>query len=180
MADLTVDDVIAEWGKGFSDDIFTGSFMPEKQELKNIIKEYNPKWVMNISEYESDVEKISNHRGVPKEVINSLIMTESTGDPKAKSKVGAIGLTQIIPDAHGYSESELYDTYENIDYGTRYLQQLKDKYGDWDIAIAAYNWGPGNMDKHIKRHGKVRLDKLPAETRRQITAYNFYYGLQIY
>ena len=176
----TVDDIMKEWGKNFDDDIFTGSFMPQKQELKNIIKEYNPSWVMNVDEYSSEVERVSNNRSVPKEVINALIMTESTGDKNAKSSAGAIGLTQILPEAHGMLESDLYNVEENIDYGTKYLQQLKDKYGDWDIAIAAYNWGPGNMDAHIKKHGEVKLDELPAETRRQITAYNFYYGLQIY
>jgi len=77
----------------------------------------------------------------------AVIMTESTGDHAKISPVGAIGLMQIMPGTASHLRINPYDPEENVRGGSQYLRQMKDKYKDTDLALAAYNWGPGNMDR---------------------------------
>ncbi len=94
------------------------------------------------------------------ELIRSVVATESNYQTKAVSPVGAQGLMQLMPaTANELGVSDSFDPQENLLGGSRYLKQLLDKYdGDLDHALAAYNWGQGNVD----RHG---LGKMPTETR---------------
>ena len=83
-------------------------------------------------------------------LIKAVIHVESNFDVFAKSRVGAIGLMQIMPDTG--SDYELYDPYdplENIRAGTQHLRFLLDLFDeDVDLAIAAYNAGQGNVLKY--------------------------------
>ena len=93
-------------------------------------------------------------------LIHSVVATESAYNPQAVSPVGARGLMQLMPaTAADLGVTDSFDPQQNLNGGTRYLKQLLDKYdGDLDHALAAYNWGQGNVD----RHG---LEKMPDETR---------------
>lgn len=91
---------------------------------------------------------VANREGVPVDLFKGLIETESAWNPGARSKVGAVGLTQVMPStARGLGwdgNSDLYDPMTNLTLGARYLKQMLAIFnGDWGKAAAAYNHGPG-------------------------------------
>ena len=86
----------------------------------------------------------------------SIAKAESNFNPNAVSPKGAVGIMQMTPDAAtvvGYSWKDMYDPVKNIHAGIRYLKRLLDQFGDIDIAVAAYNAGPGYMSTIITRYG---------------------------
>ena len=78
---------------------------------------------------------------------------------KATSRVGAVGLTQLMPATAkwlepGTTRDDLRDTETNLRIGFGYLRDLIDKYdGDENLALSAYNRGPGTVDRILKRGG---------------------------
>ena len=114
----------------------------------------------NASILEELINRASVNHDVAPELIRSMINTESAFNAKAVSSAGAQGLMQLMPDtAAQLGATDPFDPEQNIMAGTRYLRQLLDHYdGDLDHALAAYNWGMGNVD----RYG---LDRMPEETR---------------
>jgi hypothetical protein len=95
-------------------------------------------------------------------LVKAVMSVESAGNPKAKSKVGASGLMQIMPATAkdlGLSEDELFDPEKNVEAGSRYLKKLRNRYnGDEELALAAYNWGLGNVDKALSRLKKIEVE----------------------
>ncbi|HBL83813.1 MAG: hypothetical protein A2Y17_08265 [Clostridiales bacterium GWF2_38_85] len=100
-------------------------------------------------EYVELVEKYSAEYAVPKELIYSVIRTESRFDPDAKSHAGAVGLMQIMPDTRGWimfrlgieDEVDILDPEVNIKFGTYLLSYLMTQFQDESSIIAAYNAG---------------------------------------
>jgi soluble lytic murein transglycosylase-like protein len=96
---------------------------------------------------------------IPAEVAFGLVRTESGFKNTATSPVGAIGLTQLMPATarlfqRGISRSDLRNPETNLRIGFRYLRELMDKYdGDTELALTAYNRGPGTVDRVLKRGG---------------------------
>ncbi len=97
-------------------------------------------------------------------LVKAVIKAESDFDPSVVSKAGAQGLMQLMPEtAQDLGVSDPFDPEQNVQGGTRYLKWLHEKYnGDIDRTLAAYNWGPGNVD----RKG---IDSLPEETRNYLS-----------
>ena len=106
-----------------------------------------------------------------------LPIIESALNPVARSRVGANGLWQFMYGTGKHLKLEINsfvderrDPVKSSDAAARYLKQLFNTYGDWQLAIAAYNCGPGNVNRAIRRSGGKRnyweiYHRLPRETR---------------
>ena len=105
------------------------------------------------------ISKASQKYGVDAGLIKAVIKAESDFNPQAVSHAGARGLMQLMPaTARSLGVNDSFDPEQNVMGGTRFLKDLLQRYnGNVDAALAAYNWGPGNVDK--------RADHLPRETR---------------
>ncbi|MCB0661539.1 MAG: transglycosylase SLT domain-containing protein [Saprospiraceae bacterium] len=120
-------------------------------------------------------------RGLPND-LKYLAVVESALNPTALSRVGAKGLWQFMPETgrdYGLEISDFIDErcdpYDATDAAISYLERLHEKYDDWALAIAAYNSGPGRVNRAIKRARSKNFWKLsrflPKETRNYVPAF---------
>ena len=121
-------------------------------------------------QYEPVIQEASKTYGVDPGLIRAVIRAESNFKNESTSPKGAMGLMQIMPEtAKDLGIRDGYDPRENIMGGTRYLKGLLERYrGDVPTALAAYNWGMGNVER--------RPEKLPRETQVYINRIQQYMG----
>ena len=125
------------------------------------------------------VEEVE-YRGMPTEIV-LLPLVESAFDPRAKSKSNALGLWQFIPttgDSYGLMRNKWYDDRKDILAATHaaldYLQKLHTIFGDWKLALAAYNWGKTAVRRSLASSHKKGQPasfhhiELPTETRNHV------------
>lgn len=112
------------------------------------------------------IVETSRSQDLDPDLVMAVIEVESAGYHLAESEVGALGLMQLLPPT-GKEQAEnlgvewkgpdtLFDPVVNVRLGTAYLRELADKDdGDVNTALAAYNWGPGRIDRRLARGGSV-------------------------
>ncbi len=125
--------------------------------------------------YQNEIAKYADSYSLDRTMVASLINEESSFNPNAVSKVGAIGLMQITPSTarfvanklgdKNYEDSQLFDPDTNIKYGCYYLKYLRDKFVDTKVVLTAYNAGETTVrlwlkDKQYSLDG-VTLSKIP-------------------
>ena len=104
------------------------------------------------------IRQTARRHGVDPSLVRAVVTAESDYDNWCVSPAGAQGLMQLMPEtAADLGVKDSFDPAQNIEGGTRYLAQMLERFqGDQDKALAAYNWGPGNVE---------RGGRLPRETR---------------
>lgn len=129
-----------------------------------------------VSNADSRLSAVSQKYGIPQHMLYSVWAQESRkGNMKKSSAAGAKGHFQFMPGtakAYGISGRE-WDFDASSDAAARYFQWLLKHYnGDHNKALAAYNWGNGNLDKAIKRYGNDWLSHAPKETQGYVNSIN--------
>lgn len=117
--------------------------------------------------WSAEVRQAAGRVGLPEPLIRAVLRAESGGDPRAISRVGAMGLMQLMPATWADLRQELglgadpFQPADNLLAGATYLRRLYDRYG-LPGALAAYNAGPGRFEAYL--NGRP----LPPETRRYV------------
>ena len=168
-----------------------GSFitLPYNEIVKNYIILYSEKMPTKMSEmlglckyYMPIFEETLNKYDMPEE-LKAMAIIESALNPRATSRVGAKGLWQFM-----YATAKMYglhidsfvdervDPVKSADAAARYMKDAYKIFGDWNLAIASYNCGAGNVNKAIRRSGGSRAfwdiyPYLPRETRGYVPAF---------
>lgn len=117
--------------------------------------------------YQNALEVAEQKYNLPHNLLARVAHQESRFRPdiitgKTVSSAGAQGIMQIVPRWH--PQVNPLEPMEAIDYAGQYLKNLHRQFGEWKKALAAYNWGPGNLQKAIARHGDEWINNLPRET----------------
>jgi soluble lytic murein transglycosylase-like protein len=99
-------------------------------------------------EYLEVAKAAARKHGVPEDLFLRLVQQESGWNPVAVSVKGASGLAQLMPGTAETLGVDITDPEENLDGGARYLRMMFDKFGTWELALAAYNAGPGAVEEH--------------------------------
>lgn len=98
--------------------------------------------------YLDAAKQAARRHGVPEDLFLRLVQQESGWNAKAVSHKGATGLAQLMPATARRLGVDMHDPNDNLDGGARYLRMMYDRFGDWKLALAAYNAGPEAVEKH--------------------------------
>ncbi len=99
--------------------------------------------------YAPRILELAISHNVSASLVKAVVAKESCFNPKALSPVGAMGLMQLMPEtARWLNVSNAHDSNQNLAAGVRYLGQLRKRFGSDELALAAYNAGPGNVERY--------------------------------
>lgn len=128
-------------------------------------------------EIQAAVEKYADKYGVDKNLILAIIKQESNFNPNAESTAGAKGLMQLMDfNSEAYGLTNPYDINQNIEAGVKHIKTYLNNYnGDLEMALMAYNGGPGTMQSRGVSSSKD-LYKMPKETQNYVPSVLAYYN----
>jgi len=98
--------------------------------------------------YLNTAKAAARRHGIPEDLFLRLVQQESGFNPNARSHKGAIGLAQLMPQTARDLKVNPNDPNQNLEGGARYLKTMYRKFGNWRLALAAYNAGPGAVEKY--------------------------------
>lgn len=125
-------------------------------------------------DYDRLIAKLGKRYGVHPALVKAVIAAESNFEPAAVSRAGAQGMMQLMPaTAAELGVERPFGVVENIDGGVRYLRSMLDRYGDVRRALAAYNAGPGAVDRH---GGVPPYEETQAYVKRVLEYYRGYWS----
>ncbi|AOY78373.1 hypothetical protein BJL90_13835 [Clostridium formicaceticum] len=115
-----------------------------RNEVANLQTQYLPK------DFDQYIDAAAEKYNLSSALIKSVIKAESNFNPKALSRAGAQGLMQLMPaTAKELQVTDVWNPQQNIEGGAKYLRQLLDQYdGNLSLSLAAYNAGPGNVNRY--------------------------------
>ncbi|BFT73358.1 lytic transglycosylase domain-containing protein [Paenibacillus sp. P36] len=154
----------------------TGNNIPSS--LGALNKAYSPlqSWsrTTSTSQFDDLIKEASAKYGVDESLVKAVIQQESDFNHQAVSPAGAKGLMQLMDGTgRGYGVTNPFDPKQNVDAGTHFLSNLIQKYnGNEGVALAAYNAGPGRVDRlGIKNDQDLsnKLHQLPKETQAYVS-----------
>jgi soluble lytic murein transglycosylase-like protein len=121
-------------------------------------------------QYKPMVAETERAYELPPGMLGRLLFQESRFNPKASNKSGASGIAQIIPRWHPGVDP--WNPTEAVPYAAGYLRRLHKRFGSWDKALAAYNYGegPDRLPRVLAKYGPNWLDHVPKETRDYVRA----------
>ncbi|GIK31482.1 MAG: hypothetical protein BroJett009_04740 [Armatimonadota bacterium] len=130
----------------------------------------SPRAISSPTHLKSLIESAALREGLDPDLLDSLVAAESGYDPAARSRAGALGLTQLMPStATALGVAQPFDPEQNLSGGAKYLSQMLQKFGSLEKALAAYNAGPGAVERH---GGIPPYAETQAYVRRVMSLYN--------
>ena len=120
------------------------------QEVNEARRDYSKTDTSSKSQLLNMINNVARDNGVDEKLVQALIKQESGFNPNATSKAGAMGLMQLMPStAKAMGVNDPYNASQNVQGGVKYLKSMLDRYnGNVILALAAYNAGPGAVDKY--------------------------------
>lgn len=120
-------------------------------------------WPTGAERYRATIVRSAEARGVPPDLLARVLWQESRFRPevidgRVRSPAGAAGIAQFMPRTARQFGIDPLNPEQAIPAAAQYLRQLFDRFGSWSMALAAYNWGQGNLAKR-------GIKNAPAETR---------------
>lgn len=143
------------------------------------VLETEPRWYERLRyplRYEEIVVGHAENYRLEPQLVAAVIYQESKFDAGAVSDSGAVGLMQLLPETgqgiadrtggDRWTPEDLRNPELNVRYGSWYLRHLLDKYGDEELALAAYNAGQANVDRWQREGGEIRFEETRYYVRR--------------
>jgi len=123
--------------------------------------------------FDPTIKAAANTHGVPWELLAAQLQQESDFAPDAVSSAGAQGIAQFMPaTAEAYGLTNPFDPTASINAQAQYMSDLYSEFGSWSAALAAYNWGPGNLQNALNNSGgdlQAALASAPSETQNYVS-----------
>ena len=107
-----------------------------------------PRYAGGRTRWTEPARAAARRHGIPEDLFLRLVRQESGWNPNARSHKGALGLAQLMPATARALGVDPRDPLQNLEGGARYLAAQYRKFGSWRLALAAYNAGPGAVERH--------------------------------